>query len=105
MFGEKKEDIPPLMPQMFFPSLNKKLVEFMMEKAKRERKWVLVFVIGTKPCFYKFYGSIMEAAKQDIPYLIVDSKQHYSPIPLFYLQEFFGNSGRWPGIKCLKSGF
>ena len=56
------------------------LISKAMQKAKEKNQWVLVFVIGTKPCYYKFYGSIVEAERQDIPYIIINSNQHYDSV-------------------------
>ncbi|MBI3035435.1 UDP-N-acetylglucosamine 2-epimerase [Candidatus Woesearchaeota archaeon] len=59
-----------------------------MGKAKKEKKWVLAFVIGTKPCFYKFYGSIVAANKAGIPNFVVNSNQHYDDVLTRGLTEF-----------------
>jgi len=59
-----------------------------MEKAKREKKWVLAFVIGTKPCFYKFYGSVVAAGKAGIPNFVINSNQHYDDVLTRGLTEF-----------------
>ena len=59
-----------------------------MERAKKEKKWVLAFVIGTKPCFYKFYGSVIAANKAGIPNFIINSNQHYDDILTHGLTEF-----------------
>lgn len=66
-----------IMPRMLPMGIHESLIKEQMDKAQQEKKWVLAFVIGTKPCFYKFYGSIVEAEKQGIPHLILNSNQHY----------------------------
>ena len=58
-------------------TIDESLIASVMKQAYDKKKWVLIFIIGTKPCFYKFYGSIVEAEKQGLPYLIVNSNQHY----------------------------
>jgi len=89
MFGsEKLTEADHFMPNILPLTLNKPLIKEVMERAKKERKWVLVFVIGTKPCFYKFYGSIMAAAKLKIPFLIINSNQHYDDILTHGIKEF-----------------
>src|SRR3989338_2946039 len=71
MFGSKVEETESFLPSILPLNLNKLLISSVMEKAKKEKKWVLIFVIGTKPCFYKFYGSIVEAEKAGIPYFMI----------------------------------
>lgn len=77
-----------IMPKMLPMSINEELIRAQMMKAQKEKKWVLAFVIGTKPCFYKFYGSIVEAEKAGVPYLIIDSNQHYDANLTYGAQEF-----------------
>lgn len=72
---QKKEIL--IIPKHLPITVNEDLVNRAMNHAKNTGLWVLVFVIGTKPCFYKFYGSIIEAERQGIPYIIVNSDQHY----------------------------
>lgn len=89
MFGEKlPREVDYFMPQILPMNMNEKLIRDVMEKAKKEKKWVLAFIIGTKPCFYKFYGSVVEANKADIPNFIINSNQHYEDILIFGLKEF-----------------
>ncbi len=82
-----------IVPKYLPMNINDAIINCMMERARRERKWVLIFVIGTKPCFYKFYGSIIEAEKQGIPYLIVNSNQHYDA-NLTYGEKEFDYAGK-----------
>lgn len=92
MFGEHQEghfkEIQGYLPNTLPLTLNEKLIEEVMAKAQKEKKWVLAFVIGTKPCFYKFYGSIIEAEKQGMPSFIINSNQHYDANLTFGLHEF-----------------
>jgi len=89
MFGaEILTEADHFMPNILPLTLNKPLIKDVMEQAKRDRKWVLAFVIGTKPCFYKFYGSIVAAAKSKIPYFIVNSNQHYDDVLTHGIKEF-----------------
>ena len=87
MFGTKEEE-ENFLPSMLPLNLNKPLVRSLMEKAQKERKWVLAFVLGTKPCFYKFYGSIIAANRLDIPSFIINSNQHYDDVLTRGLTEF-----------------
>lgn len=86
IFGTKEVD--QFMPAILPMSINEKLIEQVMEKAKKEKKWVLAFVIGTKPCFYKFWGGVVAAQKADIPHFVIDSNQHYDPVLTYGLKEF-----------------
>lgn len=89
VFGREIQTEPEhFMPNILPLTLNKELIENVMEKAKKEKKWVLAFVIGTKPCFYKFYGSVVAANKTDIPNFIINSNQHYDDILTRGLTEF-----------------
>ena len=88
MFGSKVEEAEGFLPSILPLNLNKSLIQSVMEKAKREKKWVLAFVIGTKPCFYKFYGSIVAANKTGIPNFIINSNQHYDDVLTRGLTEF-----------------
>ena len=78
MFG--KSELPQFYPMglsMFPVFVNNELIKEVMERAREEKKWVLAFCIGTKPCFYKFWGSIQAAGDADLPYLVIDAGQHY----------------------------
>ena len=88
MFGSKVEETDSFMPSILPLNLNRQLIHSVMEKAKKEKKWVLAFVIGTKPCYYKFYGSIVAANKIDIPNFVINSNQHYDDILTHGLTEF-----------------
>jgi len=68
--------------------VNEKIVNQQIELARKQKSWILLFIIGTKPCFYKFYGSIMEAKRQNLPYIIIDSNQHYDKDLTFGKEEF-----------------
>ncbi len=76
--------LPDIMPM----SLQQASIAKMAEKAKRTRQWLLLFVIGTKPCFYKFWGSIQAAAEARVPYLVIDSGQHYDSLLTHGTKEF-----------------
>ena len=81
MFGsETTTETDHFMPAILPLTVNKPLINKVMEQAKKEKKWVLAFVIGTKPCFYKFYGSIVAASKANIPFFVINSNQHYDDV-------------------------
>lgn len=89
MFGRKalKEVdyfIPPILPM----NINEALIKEVMERAEKEKKWALAFVIGTKPCFYKFWGSMSACDKAGIPNFVIDSNQHYDETLTYGLKEF-----------------
>lgn len=89
MFGsEELKEIDYMTPSILPMNINEKIISENMEKAKKEKKWVLAFIIGTKPCFYKFYGSIEEAKKTGLPHLVINSNQHYDDILTYGLKEF-----------------
>lgn len=88
MFGTQTAEPEHFLPSMLPFNLNKALIHSVMEKAKKDKKWVLAFVIGTKPCFYKFYGSIVAANKAGIPSFIINSNQHYDDVLTRGLTEF-----------------
>lgn len=91
MFPERRErkiDVADFVPDMLPMTINDPLLEASMNRARREKKWVLAFVIGTKPCFYKFYGSVVEAANAGIPFFVIDSNQHYDEILTYGRYEF-----------------
>ena len=69
-------------------TVQEEIIKRTMEDAERTKRWVLIFVIGTKPCFYKFYGSVIEAEKAAIPYIILNSNQHYDSTLTYGAQEF-----------------
>lgn len=89
MFGkEEVTETEYFMPNILPLTLNKDLIRSVMDKASKEKKWVLAFVIGTKPCFYKFYGSVVAAQKSGIPNFIINSNQHYDDLLTRGLTEF-----------------
>ena len=89
MFGcEDVQEPEYFMPNVLPMGMNRPLVKKVMQQAKREKKWVLAFVIGTKPCFYKFYGSIVEAKRQNVPFFIINSGQHYDNLLTHGINEF-----------------
>lgn len=96
MFGAPKAHL--VYPQEFIPdqlpiALREDAVEAAMAAARRKKSWALVFVIGTKPCFYKFYGAMKAAEQAGMPFLVLDSGQHYDPLLTYGSQEF-GYSAR-----------
>ena len=89
IFGDKSINTDFNVTQTMFPlSINESLVKTVLDKASKEHKWVLIFVIGTKPCFYKFYGSIIAARKYDIPYIVINANQHYDDNLTHGIKEF-----------------
>ncbi|MFH1053058.1 MAG: hypothetical protein V1740_01445, partial [Candidatus Woesearchaeota archaeon] len=88
MFGSKEIPKDYLIASMLPMKINQRLIPYVMEKGRMEKKWVLAFVIGTKPCFYKFYGSVVEADKAGIPNFIINTEQHYDETLTFGIKEF-----------------
>src|SRR3989344_1848841 len=89
VFGYKESaEAEHFMPNILPMPLKKPLIKSVMDRASLEKRWVLLFVIGTKPCFYKFYGSIAAANKLGIPSFIINSNQHYDDVLTRGLTEF-----------------
>ncbi|MBN2053977.1 UDP-N-acetylglucosamine 2-epimerase [bacterium] len=89
MFPESRErKIDDFVPDMLPMTINEALLERSMKQARDSKKWVLAFVIGTKPCFYKFYGSVVAAAEAGLPFFVIDSNQHYDEILTYGRYEF-----------------
>jgi len=93
MFKDINIETPVILPV----KINEATVKENMDKAQQEKKWVLAFVIGTKPCFYKFWGSIDAADKKGIPHIIIDSNQHYDNVLTYGMKEF--NLGPKVGVN------
>ncbi len=68
--------------------INEEIINQALNKAEKENKWVLMFIVGTKPGFYKFYGSIKESRRQGVPYIIVNANQHYDKELTYGIKEF-----------------
>jgi len=49
---------------------------------------VLAVVIATKPCFYKLWGIMVEAKRQQLPFFIIHSSQHYDNTVGYGYKEF-----------------
>lgn len=95
MFGSPRTHL--VYPQEFtgdlLPiALREDLIEVVMAEAKKKKNWVLVFVVGTKPCFYKFYGAMMAAEASGVPCIALDSGQHYDSLLTYGSQEFGYNT-------------
>ena len=89
IFGRKEsEEAEHFLPNILPLNLNRQLIKSVMDNAKKNKRWVFIFVIGTKPCFYKFYGSIIAAHKAGISYFIINSNQHYDDVLTHGLNEF-----------------
>lgn len=89
MFG--KSELPqfhPMALSMFPVFVNNEMIRETMEKARSSKRWVLAFCIGTKPCFYKFFGSIQAAHQAGLPYLVINSGQHYDERLTYGKDEF-----------------
>ncbi len=87
MFGESAMDVESVDVKMLPLTINKPLLKKILDTAENEKKWVLMFVIGTKPCFYKFYGSIQASLKENLPFFILNAEQHYDAILTYGLKE------------------
>ena len=89
MFGQSNlPHFHPMTLPMFPVFLNPGRIEKTMELARRSGKWVLAFCIGTKPCYYKFFGSVQAAEQADLPYFVIDAGQHYDELLTHGKDEF-----------------
>src|SRR5437870_5145973 len=91
MFGSPKAHLAyaqDFVPDMLPVAMREDHIAAVMETAKKKKSWALIFVIGTKPCFYKFYGAMRAAEAAGLPHLVLDSGQHYDPLLTYGSQEF-----------------
>jgi len=89
MFGSETDLITDtLMPDILPVTIRESVIARACQKAQKQKRWLLLFIVGTKPCFYKFWGSMVAADKQDIPYLVVNAGQHYDAILTHGVKEF-----------------
>lgn len=89
MFGSSElPQFHPMILPMMPVFLDQGKIESVMRKAEETDSLVLAFFIGTKPCYYKFYGSVMEWSRAGLPGFVVDTKQHYQANLIYGKQEF-----------------
>jgi UDP-N-acetylglucosamine 2-epimerase (non-hydrolysing) len=69
-------------------SLNEEKIKESMDKAQREKKWVVAVVAATKPDFYKQWSLLPACDKLDIPNFVINTGQHYDEILGHGLDEF-----------------
>ena len=69
-------------------TLNQQVIAKAMEEGRAKNAWVLAFVIGTKPCFNKVYGSVKACHERGIPLFVIDANQHYDLELVYGLKEF-----------------
>ena len=68
--------------------LDEKLINQVLEQAQDLKSWVLLFILGTKPCYNKVFGSLQACAKQGLPLLVFDANQHYDHNLVHGMDEF-----------------
>ncbi|MBA3045684.1 MAG: UDP-N-acetylglucosamine 2-epimerase [Candidatus Thermoplasmatota archaeon] len=73
------------MPIHINPSLFEKSTSLAISQGHNR---VLLIVTATKPCFYKLWGVMNECIKQELPFIILHSGQHYDEIVGHGLKEF-----------------
>ena len=69
-------------------TLHQGIVGRAMEEGRANNAWVLVFVVGTKPCFNKVFGAVQACLRRGIPFFVLDANQHYDSVLTFGLEEF-----------------
>jgi UDP-N-acetylglucosamine 2-epimerase (non-hydrolysing) len=72
-----------LLPVKIFDNL-----QYVFEKARKDRTPVLAIVTGTKPDFYKQAPLVIEAAKEDLPVFVINTGQHFDEVLGFGIEEF-----------------
>ena len=68
--------------------VNEKIIKEAYDKAGREVKKVLVLVIATKPCFYKEWSLMYECSKRNIPFIVLNTGQHFDDLLGYGVKEF-----------------
>jgi len=63
-------------------------LQYVFEKARKDRTPVLAIVTGTKPDFYKQAPLVIEAAKEDLPVFVINTGQHFDEVLGFGIEEF-----------------
>lgn len=50
-----------------------------VEHANDQNRSLYLIVLATKPCYIKLASLVLECVAQDVPFLLIDSGQHYDP--------------------------
>ena len=69
-------------------TIHQEIVGRAMEEGRAKNAWVLIFVVGTKPCFNKVYGAVQACRIRGIPFFVLDANQHYDSVLTHGLEEF-----------------
>jgi UDP-N-acetylglucosamine 2-epimerase len=69
-------------------SINKERLNEVFLKAKKQRAPVIAVVTATKPDFYKQAPLVVEAAREGLPVLIINTGQHFDEVLGFGIKEF-----------------
>ena len=89
MFGGGSELVTDrLLPEILPVTIRESVIKKACGAARKKKTWLLIFVVGTKPCFYKFWGSIAAAEEKGLPYFIVNAGQHYDSLLTYGSKEF-----------------
>ena len=81
-------DLPNAQTTSLPVTLQQDIIAKAMEEGRAKNTWVLAFVIGTKPCFNKVYGSVMACHRAGIPLFVIDANQHYDANLVHGIKEF-----------------
>jgi len=68
--------------------INEKILNKAYSNAAKASKKVLVLVIATKPCFYKEWSLMYECNKRNIPFIVLNTGQHFDNLLGYGIKEF-----------------
>ena len=63
-------------------------IHSVFDMARRDKSPVLAIVTGTKPDFYKQAPLVLEAVREKLPVIVVDTGQHFDEVLRFGIEEF-----------------
>lgn len=73
------------LPQLLPATVDRDVIARAVESKARA---AFAFIVGTKPCFNKVYGSIRACERAGVPFFIVDAGQHHDANLVHGLKEF-----------------
>ena len=68
--------------------INEQILNKAYSNAVKASKKVLVLVIATKPCFYKEWSLMYECNKRNIPFIVLNTGQHFDNLLGYGIKEF-----------------
>ncbi|TAL47056.1 UDP-N-acetyl glucosamine 2-epimerase [archaeon] len=68
--------------------ISEKVIKEAVEKSKASNRGIIAIVTATKPDFYKQAPVAIECMKQDMPFFIINTGQHFDDVMGYGLKEF-----------------